>query len=309
MDDTPAAKPLVFVIVLNWNGWRDTAECVSTLKNQHYDPYRLVVVDNGSTDGSEARLRERFPDITLLQTGANLGFAGGNNVGIQHALRQEADYIWIVNNDTKIPPGCLESLVGVMEREPRLGVLSPAVFHSDTRKPEPLNRFPPGIGAPRRFDPLVQDIELDADFETLDVAPGCAMLIRSGTVVDLGGFDERYFHYFEDTDFCWRAWSHGWLVARAPRCAISHLYGGSTRTSPALALYYMLRNILLFSSRVTGIPVWMLLVCRPILWVWSLGPLLGVRGFRAPQRKVAVIRALVDAIRGREGRCPVYSPP
>ncbi|PZS10889.1 MAG: hypothetical protein DLM70_00190, partial [Chloroflexi bacterium] len=106
-----------------------------------------------------------------------------------------------------------------------------------------------------------------------------------------------------------RAWAAGWLVARANSCRIYHKYAASTNASRPLVLYYMLRNILLFSSRVIGDPVSVVMLRRPLLWMWALGPLFGLRSFRHPSVKLAVLRALVHAVRGREGRCSTYSPP
>src|SRR5664279_2479168 len=96
------AAKLTYIILLNWNGWQDTIACVESCRKLSYPNFRILIVDNGSTDNSEAILRERLPDIELLQTGANLGFAGGNNVGIRHALAQGADYVWLLNNDTVV---------------------------------------------------------------------------------------------------------------------------------------------------------------------------------------------------------------
>src|SRR5207247_11012934 len=95
-------RPLGFAVVLNMNGWFDTRECLSSLRLLDYDNRRVVVVDNGSVDGSEARIRRDFPEITVLQTGVNLGFSRGNNIGIRHSLAQGGDFVWLLNNDTAV---------------------------------------------------------------------------------------------------------------------------------------------------------------------------------------------------------------
>ena len=297
------------VVVLNWNGWRDTVHCLGLLRNSTYPRYRVVVVDNGSSDASESEIRKAHPDVRLIQTGSNLGYGAGNNIAIRRALTEGAQYVWVLNNDIQPSPECLTSLIRVMEAVPRLGILGPVVFNSHTGEPEPLNRFPPGLRRPAASSESDQSASGALRLELLDTAPGCSMLLRRALIQELGGFDERYFHYFEDTDLCWRAWQSNWLVGRTHRCRIDHQYGTSTEHSRPLVLYYMLRNMLLFASRAMGVSVGWLLVRQPLLWVWALGPLFGLRSFRRPAVKLAVLRALVDALRGRRGRCASYSPP
>lgn len=296
--------PSAYVIVLNWRGWKDTCRCLTQLCKLDYPALNIVVVDNGSGDGSEQRIRDTFPSLTVLQTGANLGYAGGNNVGIRFALDRGAKFVWLLNNDTDVPPGCLTVLVESMIVSPRLGILSPTVRDPATNSEEPLNDFPPGLQpAPRNMrDEYLHGVQL------LDCASGCSLLIRRETLEQLQGLDPTYFHFFEDTDFCWRAWSAGWLVGRTSAVTIDHRAGSSTTGARPMTLYYMLRNLLLFAQKVTGQPVRVLLVRRPVLWTWALGPLFGIRSFRRPSVKVAVLRALVDAYRGRSGRNSYYSP-
>jgi len=95
------APPQVCCVVLNWNGWADTLECLSALKECRYPSLTIIVVDNGSTDDSAARIKSAHPDILVLESGSNLGFSGGNNIGIRHALATGANYVWLLNNDTK----------------------------------------------------------------------------------------------------------------------------------------------------------------------------------------------------------------
>jgi len=114
---------LVYVIILNWNSWKDTIECVESSLKLTYPEYQILIVDNGSTDGSEYILRKRFPDIKLIQTGNNLGFAGENNAGIDHALSHGADFVWLPNNDTMVEPDSLSELMKVVENDERTGIV------------------------------------------------------------------------------------------------------------------------------------------------------------------------------------------
>ena len=214
--------------------------------------------------------------------------------------------MWLLNNDTDVPPNCLTVLVESMVRWPRVGILSPSVIDPDTDLPEPLNSFPPGL---RPSMPVEDSTDSTKGVDLLECAPGCSMLLRRETLEELGGLDPHFFHFFEDTDLCWRAWSGGWLVGRTPDTTIGHRAGSSVAGARPVTLYYMLRNLLLFSHKVTGRPVLDLMIRRPVLWVWALGPLFGFRSFLRPSVKYAVLRALADALRGKSGRCSHYSPP
>jgi len=301
---SPLQAPFVVIVVLNWNAWQETTKCVADLLRLDYPRYRIMVVDNGSRDGSVEQLRAAFPELQVIEAGGNRGFGGGTNLGMRYALTEGADLIWVVNNDTDISPGCLSSLVSVLERNPSAGIIGPTVVSRSEGRPEPLNRFPPGVSRPS-----VPAAVAPADLECLDTAPGAAMLLRRGVLDLLGGFDERYFHYFEDTDLCWRAWRAGWWVGRTAACTIGHGYATSTRGARPMELYYMVRNILMFVSRASGLPVTVVLFRHPRVWTWALGPLFGLRSFRRPAVKLAVLRAVRDAVVGRVGRSPTYSPP
>src|SRR5579884_395199 len=120
--------PLVHVVILNWNGWRDTVACVASVKHSQYPRLQIVVVDNDSSDGSEAAIQLAHPDITVLQSGANLGYAGGNNVGIRHALAAGADFVWILNNDTTVAPDTLAELVRAAA-DPSVGIVGSKIYY------------------------------------------------------------------------------------------------------------------------------------------------------------------------------------
>jgi GT2 family glycosyltransferase len=117
------APPRVTCILLNWNGWGDTLDCLAALKESSYPHLDVMVVDNGSTDESVARIRAANPGLTLLETGLNLGFAAGNNVGVRHALKNGADYVWLLNNDTRPAPHALSALIDKVQTDRRIGAV------------------------------------------------------------------------------------------------------------------------------------------------------------------------------------------
>ncbi|RME45924.1 MAG: glycosyltransferase family 2 protein, partial [Chloroflexi bacterium] len=123
--------PSVYFIVLNWNQPKMTAECLDSLARQDYPNYRVVVVDNGSTDGSAAILRRRYPWAEIVEISQNIGYSEGNNVGIEYALEQGADYLFLLNNDTEVDPHMLGRLVEVAEAQTEAGMVGPTMYYVD----------------------------------------------------------------------------------------------------------------------------------------------------------------------------------
>src|SRR6056297_688817 len=119
----------VYIVILNWNNFQETIDCVESCKKLTYSNFKILLVDNGSTDGSEDILKKEFPGIPLIQTGENLGYSGGNNAGIRHALEQGADYIWLLNNDTVVDPQCLAKMVQTAESSNQIGMVGSKIFY------------------------------------------------------------------------------------------------------------------------------------------------------------------------------------
>ncbi|ABB33102.1 glycosyl transferase family 2 [Geobacter metallireducens RCH3] len=243
----------IAIILLNWNGWRDTVDCVESCRKLDYPNFRIVIVDNGSTDGSEAILRERFPDVELIQTGANLGFAGGNNAGIRHALVRGADYVWLLNNDTVVEPGALGALVRVAESDPRVGMVGSKIVYFD----DPwLLWFAGAVIDPERpHRPFHRGLherdtgQYDRVAETGYVT-GCSLLARREMMAEVGMLDDDLFLYFEDADWSARAARAGWKLLYVPDSVVRHKESVSSggAASPRL-VYYTARNRLYFVRR------------------------------------------------------------
>ena len=123
----------VTIILLNWNGKEDTIECLESLKHITYPNYEILLVDNGSTDGSVECFRERYPGMEIIENGENLGFAEGNNVGIRRAMDEGADYVLLLNNDTVVDPEFLGELVKVGESDPKIGIVGPKICYYNNK--------------------------------------------------------------------------------------------------------------------------------------------------------------------------------
>src|SRR5690349_1988561 len=122
-------QPAVSIIVLNYNGLQDTMACLRSLEHLTYSRASIILVDNASTDGTADVVRRAYPNVTVMETGMNLGFTGGNNVAIEHALEHGADYVMLLNNDTIVAPDFLNVMVEVMEQDPTIGVSGPMIYY------------------------------------------------------------------------------------------------------------------------------------------------------------------------------------
>jgi GT2 family glycosyltransferase len=216
--------PRVSCIVLNWNGWRDTIECLSALKQSSYPKLDLVVVDNGSTDDSINKIKSLHPDVLLLEAGKNLGFAGGNNVGIRYALDHDADYVWLLNNDTKPASDALTALINKALIDQKIGAVASICYYASA--PTKIEAWAGArvnlwIGYGRNSTaPRTDDW-----FHSLN---GTSVLIPRATLEDAGLLDEGFFLYWEDTEFCLRLRKRGWRLAAAPESRILHKVNAST---------------------------------------------------------------------------------
>lgn len=238
--------PKVIAIVLNWNRTDDTCQCVRSLRQSEYSNLEILVVDNGSDFEAYTALQAALPGQAILRSNINLGFAGGNNLGLRHALNSSADYALVINNDTIIHPQMVSQLVEVAEARPQVGLVGPVIYYLG----QPTTvwfagyRFTHGIYMLRRGLHLAQPL---AEVEEVDFVSGCGMLIRRAALERIGFFSEDYFMYYEDLDYCFRAQSAGFKIACVTRASMWHAVSASTGgiDSP-LKQYYQVKSSLIF---------------------------------------------------------------
>lgn len=240
--------PSVLVAILNWNGEEDTIEAVRSVQALDYLKFQILVVDNGSAPKSLEAIRMACPEVEYLETWANLGYAGGNNVGFRMAIERGFDYCLVLNNDLTVDRMMLARLIACAEAQPDLAVLGPRVYRYD----EPDRLFYPGwaIDWKRWLFHTVPQTEISGE-PTFDVAyvQGCALLVRSQFLAECGLFDERFHLYCEDADLSVRAQRAGWRTVEVMAARAWHKgYGSSGKNSP-LKTYYGLRNRLLFIDK------------------------------------------------------------
>jgi GT2 family glycosyltransferase len=218
------SDPHISCIILNWNGWRDTLDCLDALKQCTYPRLALVVVDNGSIDTSVARIRAAHPDIVLLESDKNLGFAGGNNIGIRYALAHGSDYVWLLNNDTKPAPDALSALVTKALSDEGIGAVASVCYYAGA----PL-RVEAWAGARVNlwlgYGRNTKVPQRDGWFHSLN---GTSMLVARTAIEEAGFLDEGFFLYWEDTEFCLRLRKKGWRIAAAPESRVLHKVNAST---------------------------------------------------------------------------------
>jgi GT2 family glycosyltransferase len=227
----------VVVVVLNWCGESDTAACLASLAASTYAPLEVLLVDNGSPDGSGDRLHAAFPQLPYVQTGRNLGFTGGNNVGIAWALEHGADYVVVLNNDTVVAPDCVARLVAAARSRPRVGAVAPTMLVHDA--PElvwyaggTLSRLR-GLGRHVAEGTRAPDVDERMRPEPVTFITGCCMLLTRDAIDTVGTFDDSYFAYCEDADLSVRLTHAGFALLHEPRARLLHRVPvGPTEPSP-----------------------------------------------------------------------------
>jgi GT2 family glycosyltransferase len=285
---------------VNWNGWSDTAACLRSLADLE-DPtaFRVVVVDNGSTDDSVERLRAEFPDVTLTETGKNLGFAGANNVAIAEALRQDFDFVWLLNNDTTVAPDALTQLVKALDECPKAGVAGSKIYFFD--RPDVLWYAGGGFtasGLSKHRGVGERDTGQFEHLESTGYVTGCSLLARTVAIKDAGLMDEAYFLYWEEADWEDRMAKAGWIALYVPLSKVWHKVSASTSGLRSwLALRYEVRNrIRYYSHRSRWRTSSIALVSLAQAAKHALRGRFGLAG--------AILAGLADGVAGRSGQIP-----
>ena len=241
----------ITIVILNWNGYEDTSECIISLQKITYDNYQIVVVDNGSDADDSNKLKNNFPTIKVLRSDVNLGFTGGNNLGIKYCLEEKADFILLLNNDTIVEPNFIQPLLDIFENNPNVGIAAPQINYFD----EPKKVWTEGgriskiRGSGFAYSERFDDGKIIDDKEVTFVS-GCCMLIKKEVFEKVGVFDDNFFLYVEDADLCYRTTQAGYKIIVSHNSKIYHKVSSSTKENLSLLpLYYVTRNRLYFASK------------------------------------------------------------
>ncbi len=234
---------LVSVLVLNWNGKAFVGGCLDSILAQDYPNLETIVVDNASTDGSQEMIRRDYRQVTLVETGHNLGFGGGNNIGIE---RTRGKYVLVLNNDARMGPTCVAEMKRSLDKNGEYGACASKIFVIDppnTLDAAGITVFPDGLSIGRG---RLESGSLYGEEEEVFFASGCCALYRREMLEDirLGGeyYDEDFFAYADDTDLGWRARLRGWRCIYTPSALAWHLHSASAGSYSALKAYLVERN-------------------------------------------------------------------
>jgi len=234
----------VNIIILNWNGWNDTINCVNSI--QHADAMedvQIIVIDNGSTDDSITRIKEACPDIELIQNDRNLGFGGGCNIGLLKSMDDNVDFVWLLNNDTIINTESLKELLKIANSDTGIGIVGSVIYCMDDENT--IKTW--GGGYINFWTGSAKHIHSKQGASKLQYITGASMLIRTNTLREVGVFDDAtYFMYWEDTDLCFRAVKEGWRLAVAEKSKILHKESASFRNNHHLLVKYFNQSAVMF---------------------------------------------------------------
>lgn len=256
-------NPSVAIILVNWNGYLFTKACIKSLEKIEYNAFQIILVDNGSENFEGQKLKKEFPEIELIENGKNLGFAGGNNVGIRRALEDGFSYVMLLNNDTEVEPNFLEEMISKFQSNPKLGMVQPLIFflHDRNKIWSAGGRWNSFLGRAITVGDRKMIKSIDLKDSEIDWATGCCILISKEALEQIGLLNEQYFTYFEDVDWSLRLKDKGYKIELASAAKIYHEAGASSKkkhsegTLSASVFYFHVRNqFFLLRDHLSGIP-------------------------------------------------------
>ena len=290
-------------VVVNWNRRELTLRCLESLRAAEGPPLDILVVDNASSDGSAEAIRERFPDVVLMENDENLGFADGNNGGLRWALERDYTYVLLLNNDTVASPELVSELRAYLERRPDAAAAGPAIHYLA----DPNVIWSAGGWIDKRRGIVSNDFadvpaaELPPQPYPVDHLSGCCMLLRATAIERAGLLDSRFFMYFEETEWCVRLTRNGSTLWVLPDVRLWHDVQPNQHIESRSVAYYMTRNRLLF-LKATGAPwtAWIYTLSSQARTVLAL--FVRPRSLARARGRMPMLWALRDYLLGRYGR-------
>jgi GT2 family glycosyltransferase len=254
----------ISIIIVSWNAREFLSNCLKSIRTSGGpNVQEIIVVDNGSTDGSPQMVAQDFPEVKLIQSKENLGFARANNLGLKEAA---GTWVALINSDVIVHEGCLQQLETFLQTHPEVGLVGPRIVGGDgqlqrtcRRLPTLWNMFCRCVALDSIFPrvPIFSGREMrhwaqDSQRE-IEVLSGCFWMGRRSAIEQVGGLDERFFFYAEDVDWCKRFWQRGWKVVFVPTASATHFGGGSSANAPLRYSIEMLRANLVYWRKHFGI--------------------------------------------------------
>jgi GT2 family glycosyltransferase len=298
------ALPLVITIILNTNRREDTLDCLSSLQKSVYPRNKIILLDNNSTDGSVDAIHNCFPDVQIIPLNKNLGYAGNNNFGVKFAIEQGADWVLVLNEDTILDPECISRLIEVGESDPKIGVVGPMVYHYD--EPDTIQSAGGMLGPYWESIHLAKNEKDDHQFREphlVEWISGCAIMVKRTAINQAGMIDERFFYYWEETEWCLRIGKAGWQIVHVPGAKIWHKGVQRNYHPKPSVTYYSTRNrLLMLAKHHAPLRVWIyswLQIIRTLA-SWGLKP----KWRSMYEHRIAMWHGLMDFFRQRWGQMP-----
>ena len=292
-------------VILNTDRCGDTLSCLKSLSEQTYDDNKIIVLDNCATEDCSSEIAHTYPDVDLIQLSVNKGYAGNNNVGIEAALETGAEWVLILNEDVLLDPDALARLMDAVTARSDVGMAGPLVYHSD----EPtviqsaggiLNKY--WLAYHRGQNE--EDRNQFDHVEEVDWISGCAILIRRAVIQDVGSLDERYFYYWEETEWCLRARRAGWKIILVPQSRVWHKGVQRDYQPGPSTTYYWTRNWLMSLAKHNApLSAWLFAgaqITRTLL-SWTIKPSWSAKR----DHRDAMLQGSLDFLRRRWGSRPV----
>jgi GT2 family glycosyltransferase len=247
--------PMVYAVLLTYNHYEDTEECLRSLLTSEFQDLRVVVVDNASSDMTPEKIRLSLPEVHVIENKQNLGVPAGYNIGFEHALTNGADYILMLNNDTILDSHMISQLLEVAENDPEAGVLMPSVMYYEKKDQiwssgGHYRSFPPSI--------LLRDkrASINDPVHLIEYAPSCGLLIHRRAFERVGLFDPGYFFWYDDWDFSERVRTHGLHIWSVPYAQMWHKVSRTTQGSQSELFWKTYGTSITRFYRRHGRPVW-----------------------------------------------------
>ena len=301
--NTLRTESTVGCIVLNWNSGEFIARCLQSLVSSKGVGVEIIVIDNASADGSGKAIAMRFPSVTVVQLPENVGVAAGWNKGVEFFVQRGVDWLFLVNSDATVDSECLRSLLDTIHADPTIAAVTPRIM--DGVK-EGKVWFDGGriniFGHPYHRN-MGRPPEMSPQPFVEDFGSGCVCLIRLEAIEQLGPFDEAFFAYVEDTEFCIRAKRNGWQIVHQPSALALHFPSGSVKknTGKWFRDYYVTRNALMLGRRtMRGFRWFMFLIY--FLVASFFGPVVYFLATAQVRRAGAIMLGAMDFVRGRTGK-------
>jgi len=289
-------KLKVAVLILNWNSYQETINCINKLKKSTYKYYSIIIVDNNSDDDSFEQIKKDFPGYEYIYSKKNLGYAGGNNLGIKKALENKADLIWILNNDTIPLPDTLENLVDTFIQYPDVGVAGSLILNTNKNTDNTYHYTFGKLCLERGGQAIhLNKPELiKEDIYDVGYVNGASIMFRPSVVKKVGLLPEEYFLYYEETEWCYRAQKAGWRTVINPK---SKIYQPSYPLYPRQA-FYLIRNRFIITNRLNG-KGYIYIFVTAYQWIKTFLFNKEKRNFKIVY---ATIMGLVNGILGKKGK-------